>query len=489
MMSKLTEYDPHESPAEVSGEAAVRLAGRRLLIAMHAVLRILKLRQTASPELKDALVLLDRLMTSFQEDHGHVELHVVRKNLYLNSVRLQNDLVSFVAFDLILSLLQNAGIGVLVVDGAVGPAEWHGILGQLLWFAESGGGDKAAELSAVLTSRGIRSVRVFPPLAGAEGIPDELQRRNEAKRTYEQSVAVSKALFTGARMGRIADVRKVKHAVQSIVDQVLNNEASIGGLSTLKDYDDYSFTHSVNVCIFCVAIGRRLGLSKTQMYDLGLAALIHDMGMSRIPVEILTKGTALSADERRHMEAHTWLGALSAFRLRDYGDIPFRSMIAAYEHHMKVDLTGYPKPKRPRVPSVFSKIIAVAAAFDAATNERAYTPARPAGEVLGELWEDRNLGYDPVIVKALINLLGTYPIGTVVILDTYELALVQKPSQDPRHVHRPTVLLLCDADGSWLAPAPVVDLARTDAEGNFERTIIKVTKAERYGINVSDYFV
>ena len=189
------------------------------------------------------------------------------------------------------------------------------------------------------------------------------------------------------------------------------------------------------------------------------------------------------------MEAHMWLGAVGAFQLRDYGEVPFRSMIAAYEHHMKVDLTGYPRPKRPRVPSVFSKIIAVAAAFDAATNERAYTTARPAGEVLGELWEKRDLGYDPVIVKALINLLGIYPIGTVVILDTYELALVRKPSQDPAHVHRPTVLLLCDADGSWLAPAPVVDLALTDAEGNFERTIIKVTKAEKYGINVSDYFV
>jgi len=270
---------------------------------------------------------------------------------------------------------------------------------------------------------------------------------------------------------------------------VLNHEASLGGLSTLKDYDDYAFTHSVNVCIFCVAIGRRLGLTKPQLYDLGLAALVHDIGMSRIPHQILTKGDALTPDERTSMEAHTWLGALTAFRLRDFGEIPYQSMIVAYEHHMKIDGTGYPRPRRPRRPSIFSRIIAVAAAFDAATNTRSYSPASPPDEVLRELWEDKSLGHDPVVVKALINLLGIYPVGTVVILDTYELALVHSANTDATFVHRPIVRLLCDANGLWLNPAPLADLAETDENGSFSRSIIKVTSADRYGIKVSDYFV
>ncbi len=270
---------------------------------------------------------------------------------------------------------------------------------------------------------------------------------------------------------------------------MLNDEASLRGLSALRDYDDYAFTHAVNVCIFCVAIGRRLGLSKTQLYDLGLAALVHDVGMSRIPREILTKGERLSEDERRVMEGHTWLGALRVFELRDYGEIPFQGMIVAYEHHLKPGGAGYPRYARPREPSVFSRIVAVASAFDAATNERAYQRALPPDEVLREFRENESLGFDPVVVKALINLLGIYPVGTCVILDTYELALVHASSAEPRHVHRPVVRLLSDADGHWLQPAPLVDLAETGDDGRFLRSIIKVTDPGRYGIQVADHLI
>jgi HD-GYP domain-containing protein (c-di-GMP phosphodiesterase class II) len=288
-------------------------------------------------------------------------------------------------------------------------------------------------------------------------------------------------------MGRGTSVKQIKHAVQGIVDQVLHNETSLGGLSALKDYDDYTFTHSVNTCIFCVAIGKRLGLTKRQLYDLGLAALVHDLGMSRIPVDILVKGTRLSQEEEKEMRAHTWLGALSVFNLRDYGGIPYQSMIVAYEHHMKPDLMGYPEVIRPRRQSIFSKIIAVAGAFDAATNTRSYQAARPPDEVLRELWEEEHLGFDPVIVKALINLLGIYPVGTCVILDTLELALVYEANSDPDFVHRPIVRVLSDQDGIWLAEPFLADLADTDDEGTFLRSIIKVTDPARYGVSVSDY--
>lgn len=188
------------------------------------------------------------------------------------------------------------------------------------------------------------------------------------------------------------------------------------------------------------------------------------------------------------MEAHTWLGALRIFELRDYGQIPYQGMIAAYEHHMKVDLSGYPRALRTRQPSMFSKIIAVASAFDAATNTRAHTVARPPDEALRELWEDASLGFDPVIVKALINLLGIYPVGTLVILDTFELALVHAPSSDPAYIHRPTVRLLCGPEGVWLSDPPLVELCDTDEQGTFRRSIIKVTSAAKYGVDVAAYF-
>src|SRR5439155_1130912 len=104
-----------------------------------------------------------------------------------------------------------------------------------------------------------------------------------------RSVSVTKEVINSVRMGRSASVKKVKRAVQSIVDQVLSNEVSLVGLTTIRDYDEYTFTHSVNVCIFSVAMGRRLGLTKLQLYDLGMAALFHDVGKSRVPMEVLSK--------------------------------------------------------------------------------------------------------------------------------------------------------------------------------------------------------
>lgn len=460
----------------------------RLLAALYRALRMVRLHPIETLEVRRAIEGLDKNARKLTSD-GPLELRVLRQALFVDGERIESDIENYVFHQHVLAALKQAGVGLMRLSGEASGGDWQAFLGLLVRSGPQDDPAKVIELRRQMASRSIRGIEVEPPVAGGADLPGELERREAAKRTYERSLAVSRELFDGTRLGRGAKVREIKQAVQGIVDAVLQDETSLGGLSTLKDYDEYSFTHSVNVCIFCVAIGRRLGLTKAQLYDLGLAALVHDIGMSRIPREILTKGGALTAAEKARMEAHTWLGALSIYRLRDFGDIPFQSMVVAYEHHLKRDGSGYPRSVRPREPSVFSKIVAVASAFDAATNERAYAPASPPDEVLRELWEDESLGHDPVIVKALINLLGIYPVGTVVILDTYELALVHSANSDATYLHRPVVRVLCDADGRWLTPAPLVDLAETTEAGEFARSIIKVTSPEKYGITVSDYFV
>jgi hypothetical protein len=157
---------------------------------------------------------------------------------------------------------------------------------------------------------------------------------------------------------------------------------------------------------------------------------------------------------------------------------------------MKIDLTGYPRSIRSRDLSVYSKIIAVADAFDAATSRRAYqtVPLQPA-DVLREMWENPRRGQDRVLVKAFINLTGIYPVGTCVVLDTYEVAIVHGANPDPAQLHRPIVRLVLNPQGVSLGEGRLVDLTETDADGTFARSIIKVTDPERYDIKPSDYFV
>ena len=215
-----------------------------------------------------------------------------------------------------------------------------------------------------------------------------------------------------------------------------------------------------------------------------------DDSETRVPQELLTKTTALTDDEWPKIAAHPWLGVLALFRVRGANELPYRSMIVAHEHHMKLDLTGYPRSIRDRQLSVYSKIVAIADAFDAATSRRSYqsVPFTPA-EVMHELRNNPRRGMDPVIVKAFINLTGVYPVGTLVVLDTFELGIVHAVNPLQEMLSRPIVRIISDALGNVMHPGTLVDLADRNAEGVFLRTIIKTDNPDRYGIRIGDYFV
>jgi len=286
-------------------------------------------------------------------------------------------------------------------------------------------------------------------------------------------------------------VRKVKRAVQGIVDQVLSNESSLITMTTLRDFDEYTFTHSVNVCIFSVVIGQRLGLDKLQLYDLGLGALFHDIGKQRVDYDIINKPGGLTDEEWKQLKEHTTEGLLLLFKMHGFADMPYRQMLMAYEHHMKVDMTGYPASKRARQPTLFSRMVAVADAFDAGTSVRSYQyDPRPPDEVLKEMRDNPKRGFDPLLVKALITATGVYPVGTLCILDTHELAVVAQVNPNADLLHRPRVKVISDPMGVPIGDPITLDLSRNDpVTGRPVRTIIKTTDPQKYGIRVSDYLI
>jgi HD-GYP domain-containing protein (c-di-GMP phosphodiesterase class II) len=221
-----------------------------------------------------------------------------------------------------------------------------------------------------------------------------------------------------------------------------------------------------------------------------MAALFHDIGKSRVPVAVLNKSGGLTDEEWRQIAAHPWLGVLALFQVRGAQEFPYRSMVVAFEHHMKTDLTGYPRPIRERHMSMYSKIVAAADGFDAATSRRSYqtVPFNPA-EVMREMRDNPRRGMDPVVVKAFINLTGIYPTGTLVVLDTFELGIVHAVNPLPEMLARPIVKIISDAMGNLTSPGTLVDLANRNEGGTYLRTIIKTENPDRYGVRVSDYFV
>ncbi|MEP7227899.1 MAG: HD domain-containing phosphohydrolase [Gemmatimonadales bacterium] len=476
-------------PSEGAGEGQLRQGGRSLLLALYTALRSLKIYPLENTTVQKALDDLDASARTLLQAEVEVEIRMAGDFLFVNGTRLRVELDNYASFSHILAMFRALEIGVLHIRTGMERREWQIFLSLLLAISQQGEvEERLEELHERLDAAKVTHLEV--ERAQPEGGSSE-QNRHQAKRAYAEGVAVTRDMVTGIRLGRGPRLKRVKRAVQLVVDQVLNNEMSMVGMTTVRDYDEYTFTHSVNVCIFSVALGRKLGFSKIQLYDLGMTALLHDVGKARVPAEILNKTGSLDEREWKFIQQHPWMGALTLFGMRAYEEIPYRSILVAHEHHMKMDLSGYPKTIRPRTLGMFSRIVSVADGFDAATTRRVYTtvPIEP-DQVLKEMWDNPKRGYDRVVVKALINLIGVYPVGTCVILDTLEVAVVAAANTDTQQLNRPVVRIAVDVDGATVPlPGNQVSLTEKDESGAYRRSIVKVTNPSRFGLTPGDYFV
>ncbi len=462
--------------------------GRKILTAFYGTMSALKLYPVENETVQTALTDLHALVERIVQLDGGLEVRVVGDFFFLNETRLRLDLSNFSTFGSFARSLHDHGIGAVEVLPGIQRSEWAPFVSMLLRTPDAEGPYETFKerfASAPVEHLDLR------PATDVEEPQDDAEALTAAKRTYAQSVKVAKDVLGDMRIGKAVNVRKVKRAVQGIVDQVLSNESSMVTMTTLRDFDEYTFTHCVNVSIFSVIIGQRLELERLQLYELGLGALFHDIGKQRIDHEVINKSGSLTDEEWDELREHPTEGLLLLFDMAGFADVPYRQMLMAYEHHMKVDLSGYPPNKRPREPSLFSRIVAVADAFDAGTSVRSYQyEPWPPDAVLQEMRDNPKRGFDTLLVKVLITATGVYPVGTLVILDTHELAVVAQVNPDPDMLHRPRVRVISDPVGIPLPEPLTLDLAQNDpATGAPIRQIIKTTDPQKYGIRVSDYLI
>jgi HD-GYP domain-containing protein (c-di-GMP phosphodiesterase class II) len=460
--------------------------GRKILAAMYGALRSLKFYPLENETVQQALQQLHIRVTSFIAREGTLSLRVVGDFFFLNDARLRLDLRNFSAFGSIAGSLRDHKVGEVIVERGIQIQEWAPFFSLILRTPLEE--DPYEGFLEKLSGTPVERIEVRPERE-AQKLDLEGEAMEGARRTYAYSVQTARDVLSDIRMGKAVNVRKVKRAVQGIVDQVLANEPSIVAMTTLREFDEYTFTHSVNVCIFAVVIGQRIGLAKLDLYELGLGALFHDVGKMDLDPETLNKVGDLTGEDWAHLREHPALGLLALFQLHGFLDVPYRQMLMAYEHHMKLDLSGYPSTKRPRVPGIFSRIITVADAFDAGSSVRSYQyRPLPPDEVLREMRDNPDRGLDPVLVKALITATGVSPVGTIVILDTFELAVVIRANHDGKRLHQPEVKILANAMSIPLADPVVARLDELNpATGVPIRSIIKTTDPVKYGIRVADY--
>ena len=235
-----------------------------------------------------------------------------------------------------------------------------------------------------------------------ETSPETRERLQALAALRQRSLDEVKDLFHQIRTSREISPLGLDEMVQGFLQGMLSNVNPLQMLASLKSADDYTFTHAINVCILTMAQAESLGVNGTKLRDIGIAASMHDAGKMFVPEEILNKPDKLSREEWRHMQEHSAQGAQYILRLEG---IPKLAFLAALEHHIRYDGTGYPDLGRGWRPNIVSQMIAVADVFDAMRSRRPYKEPKPDGVIVKILREESGTSFNPRLVLNFLKMI------------------------------------------------------------------------------------
>jgi putative nucleotidyltransferase with HDIG domain len=272
------------------------------------------------------------------------------------------------------------------------------------------------------------------------------------RRLYTEAVKVAGDLWESAKVEGAPDAHAARAMVDSLAQAVAQNRTVLLSLTALKNYDNYTFTHMVNVSILTMGQARGLGIDGPLLREFGMAGLMHDIGKVQTPNEILNKPGKLTDAEFTILKRHTVDGAQI---LRKTPEMPALAPVVAFEHHLRADGTGYPAAVRPRL-NLGTMLAGIADVYDAMRSKRVYQNASPTERILTVLRENDGAQFDQNLVRRFVQLLGIYPAGNLVRLDSGEVAVVRKAyAPDP---YRPQVRILFGRQGEPLARPQDVNL-------------------------------
>lgn len=321
--------------------------------------------------------------------------------------------------------------------------------------------------------------RVRPHISEEERKTIRLSARN----AFFQAMSTVQELVVNVSQEREINLAKTRRVVQALIDHVSRDESSLLELASIRDYDDYTYAHSTNVCVYALTLGARLGLDRARLSQLGFSALFHDIGKVKLPKDLIQKPDAYNENDWIQMQRHPLLGAKTILARLRLDEHTARATRGAFEHHINNDFTGYPTLRyKQRPPDLFSKIISIVDTFDALSSGRVYLrKAIAPDEVIRKMRHQMAVKFDPFLLKIFTNVIGIYPSGSLVLLSSDEIALVL--TNNEQNLARPYVKIVGNRAG--LLDDPIwLDLALPENE---DRRIQRMVDPSRYGLDVKHF--
>ncbi|MDH5395715.1 MAG: HD-GYP domain-containing protein [Gammaproteobacteria bacterium] len=284
------------------------------------------------------------------------------------------------------------------------------------------------------------------------------------------------------RLGQSVNTAAAREVVSEIADSITRSPHAMVWLANIKDRDEYTSIHCMNVCIMAVSFGRSLGMEKAELEILGLGGLLHDLGKICVPLEILNKPGKLTFDEFEIMKTHPMEG----FRiLEQQGDVPLDVLDIVKHHHERRNGKGYPSQLTGEEINHLTRIVAIVDVYDAITSDRCYHDAITPYDALKNMYDWINEDFDKEIIEKFIKCLGIYPIGCVVELNMGHVGIIVSASEKSKL--RPIVLLILNSKKEVFPHPKLINLAHPKWRTGAQKLEIKrILSKNEYDFNIKD---
>jgi len=478
-MSKSVDQTPHR--AEIGGTAEEQLL--RAFFAMHKTARIIEENNETFSRQLDTL--LEHLSTIARHS-GDVIIKAVADRYFVNDKVVVIDDRDNCGAPQVVAEWRRLGLGGVRLLPEIARKEISGFFTFVAGINPND--DNTEELCVQLKSYKLPNLQLLSIKEVAPKQPqvsEEVRRqfRTMARKTFFQAMTVVQEAVTNTAEDRDINVAKTKRVVHSLIDHIVRDEYSLLELTSIKNFDDYTYAHCTNVCVYSLTLGVRLGMDRPRLSQLGFAALFHDIGKVKLPSDLIRKPEAYDEGDWIQMQRHPALGAKTVLRNLKLSAHTARAARVALEHHINSDFTGYPLLRHDRRASnLFSRIVSIVDTFDALTSGRVYLRQSMSPDVvLKKMRYQMNVKFDAFLLKLFTNVVGVFPAGSLVLLNTDELALVLTNNDDDRS--RPVVKIVGDKSGLF-EETVWVDLSNPEHR---HRSILRMVEPERYGLDIKDF--
>jgi putative nucleotidyltransferase with HDIG domain len=424
---------------------------------LAAGLRSAELYAPQHPLVERAVSGLASACTAYLSNAATVVIGFIGDDVVVNDTRLGKGSASLTGF---VRGLRDREVEKITFHGGVTPEEIRTFLHVL---ADRRSKDAVDER---LAAKGVRRV-VIGRLA-IEDTPQDDVGIEAAKRVYNTAVSEAQSLWDQSKAGEKPDPHVARKIIESLANIVTQDRTSLMALTALKKYDNYTFTHMVNVASLAMAQAKALNVEGALLREFGFAALMHDIGKVNTPLEVLNKPGKLTNEEFKIMKQHVVDGA---HILRRTPEMPALAPIVAFEHHLKQDLSGYPENVGHRQLNLCTMIVSIADVFDALRSNRPYREGLATTRIKSIMGEKDNPAFNQALLRRFVNLMGMFPIGTIVRLNTDEVGVVT--AEHPDDPFRPQVKILFTGKGEKIEEPFLANTWERDVRGEFPRAVVE----------------